>query len=142
MKLLILKFFIIIPTLSLAAKSYRQSHHLTLPSVHGNQTLFLSEISHHKSKGYFVALNDQRKNETLYERIEKKDYQKRVNRLLKIIESDIKTSSKRNPSATCFEKVQYVFKDSEKVKKEVEFCWDKLSINQKNKILRWWKTGL
>ncbi len=124
------------------AEAKRSSHQLTLPSVHGSQTLFLSEISHQKSKGHFVALYDQRKNETLYERIEKKDYQNRVNRLLKIIESDIKKTSKRNPSSFCYEKIRYSFQVSGQVKKEFEFCWDQLANKQKNNILRWWKTGL
>jgi hypothetical protein len=113
------------------------SHQLTLISMHGNKKLILNEIRQNKTFGHFVGLHDNKSNEAFYQRIEKKDFQKRT-----LAISNILKKVKRTPSTSCFEKLNYSLFESGKTLKKIDLCWEQISLSDRNKILRWWKSGL
>jgi hypothetical protein len=132
-----MKSILILLILSQQVFSKTNSHQLTLFSTHGSKTLILNEVQHNQTHGYFIAFQDSKLNEAIYERIERIDFQKRTTALTQILRK-----TKRVPSSTCFEKMRYQHQESGKTQKKLDLCWDQISMKDRIKILHWWKTGL
>ncbi len=132
----VLAVIIIIFSLSVEAKIMSDMS-LTL-GRHVPETFILRKYKTSRAEGYGFA-KVIGKSKMRFQRLDKKDYQKRLHQMTQIVQTLKK--NQRSPSQACFSQVKVMTAQRRGPASLKFYCLDNLPQKKRIRVVNWWKTG-